>query len=1093
VKLSNAKVEKLFSEIEKKSDFVILYKKGIVENKTVSVDSKNESIEDIFNRILPPLNLSYHINGKQIVVVENKTIRDVKEIEQAPTITASGTIIDTKGEPLPGVSVVEKGKATNGTMTDIDGRFSLKVSPGATLEVSYVGFVKQEVKAGAALSIVLKEQDTTLDDVVVVGYGTQKKVNVTGAIATVNAKNLAERANTNILTTVQGQVPGVTIISRPGSTPSINFRGRGSTGGSSNPLYVIDGIISDATFFGRLDPNAIESISFLKDAASSAIYGSRAAYGVVLVTTKSGTKGKLQVDYSGYVGVKHATHRPKMLSADWYVALMAEGSYNDAIRGGSTTAVKPDLTAIRNDYLEKVQTNPNLYGNTNWYNLVLDNDVMTTQHSLSFRGGDDKTRYNSTVGYTLDNSFVPGENTNRYNLATNITSDVTKWMTLRANVKYILNKYKRKGSVSYMDLMVVPATFVAKHTDGTYGTKNNGRNPNSNDYWRNPLRILEQGGWSKTDNGRTNISAGIDLKPFKGLTLTGDMSYYNSDSKEKTFKNAWPELIDYTTKLSIAGTDRFAEMNYDWNETTRAIYNGLASYSAQVAEKHNIGALLGTSFEHTKYQQLKAWRKGFPNNDLTDIEAGSTAEGFHSNNGESYEDKLLSYFGRLTYNFNEKYMFEFNMRADASSRFNEDHRWSYFPSLSAGWRISQEEFMQEVTWLHNLKLRGSWGKLGNIYNVGNYDYFSLYKSGDDYNYNFEDKLASGVASSVPANPSLGWETVTITDIGFDFDILNGKVGMVFDYYNKITDDILIKYYGANEIGVSKQLSGNLGAVRNRGFELAMRYGDKIGNFTFNISGNISKNWNKILDMGPNNNSISDPWISSEGYPIGSFYMYKTDGLYTQEDIDNGNYLRFGRNPIAGDIKYVDVSGPNGVPDGIIDGNDRIVTKCDVPDLTYGIGLNIGYKEFDLAIFSQGVGGVYTYFQNEMVHPFFNYSSPREYHLSRWTEENPDPKSSYPRLYYQSSNQSYNRYQSDFWLFDASYFRIKNISLGYNVPKSLVNKYSLSAVKLYVAVENPFTIIRGDKRMKDFDPETGSGRAQNSRGMQTYTLGVNISF
>jgi hypothetical protein len=261
---------------------------------------------------------------------------------------------------------------------------------------------------------------------------------------------------------------------------------------------------------------------------------------------------------------------------------------------------------------------------------------MITQHSLNFRVGDEKTRYNAAVGYTLDDSFVPGANTNRYNLATNITSDITKWLTLRADVKYILNKDKRKGSVSYMDLMVVPATFVAKHTDGTYGTKNNGGNPNSDDYWRNPLRVLEQDGWSRTDNGRTNVTAGIDLKPVKGLTLTGDISYYNSDTKVKTFRNAWPRLIDFETKLPIAGSDRqHAEMNYDWNELTRAIYNGLASYSVRVAEKHNIGALLGSSFERSKYQQLRAWRRGFPNNNLTDIEAGSTAEGFHSNNGNS--------------------------------------------------------------------------------------------------------------------------------------------------------------------------------------------------------------------------------------------------------------------------------------------------------------------------------------------------------------------------------------------------------------------------------------------------------------------------
>lgn len=1084
LKLSNAKVETLFSEIEKKSDYVFFYKAGILGNKTVSVDSKNETVKEILDKVLPQLNLAYHVNGNQVVVVENYGT-EVAEVEQDPTIIASGIVTDSSGEPLIGVSVVEKNKPTNGVSTDLDGRFSFNVSPGAILQLSYIGFKPMEITSGENLNVVLQEDSQLLDDVVVIGYGVQKKVNVTGSIGSIDTKSITERANTNLLTSAQGQVAGVTIISRPGSTPSINFRGRGSTGGASAPLYVIDGVISDATFFSRLDPNSIESISFLKDAASSAIYGSRAAYGVVLVTTKTGSTGKLQIDYNGFAGVKHATYRPKMLDASWYMALQAEGAYNTQMLNDPSNAIKPDLNTIRQDYNSRFD--PDYYPNTNWYDLVLDNDAFITQHSVSFRGGDAKTRYNTTLGYTREDGFIPGENTNRFNVISNISSDIQKWVTMRAGFKYIQNKYKRKGSVSYMDLMIMPSNMVAKHSNGEYGTIANGTDATARDMNRNPLRTLEQGGWQNNNNQRLNITAGIDLKPIDRLVLTGEISYYNADGKTKTFQNSWDNLIRFGTENEISGTNRLNRLDYDWSESERTLYNALANYSITVADKHNFAALLGASYEVSKYQQLKAWRRNFSSNDQSDISGGSTADGDHGNEGQSYADKMTSYFGRLTYNFNERYLFEFNLRADASSLFDKDYRWGYFPSFSLGWRINEEDFMKDISWIYNLKLRGSWGKLGNTNNVERYAYFSTYRTSN--NYNFENGLVPGAAQSAPANPKLTWEKVRITDIGLDFDVLGGKLGMVFDYYDKKTTDVLMKYSLPNEIGVDGEVSGNIGAVRNRGFELALRYQDNIGNFSYGITGNISKNWNKILDMGPNNNSISENrYIYSEGHPIGSYIMYKTDGLLTQEDIDSGNYVSNGTTPQAGDIKYVDVH-----KDGVLDEKDRIITKTDVPDITYGLGITLGYKDFDLSIFGQGVSGVHTYFDGEMAHPFFNYSSPREYHLNRWTVDNPNPNAAYPRIYTSGGgNSTYNQLQSDFWLFNGDYFRVKNITLGYTVPRNFISKYSLSALKLYVSIENPFT-IRGDKRMKDFDPESSSGRAQNTIGTQMYTFGINLSF
>lgn len=1084
LRLSNAKVETLFSEIEKSSDYVILYKKGIVENKIVSVDTRNESVETVLNRVLPPLNLSYHINGKQIIIVENKTIPVVEEVEQDPTIVASGVITDSAGEPLPGVSVVEKGKPTNGIMTDVDGNFSFRVNPGATLEISYIGFEKQEVKAAANLKIIMVESEKMLEDVVVVGYGVQKKVNLTGSVVSVNAKDLQDRPATNLLASIQGVVPGVTIITRPGSTPTINFRGRGNLT-TSSPLYVIDGAIADATFFGNLDPNSIESISFLKDAASSAIYGSRAAYGVVLVKTKGATPGEFKINYNGFVGLKKATYTPKVLSSEWYARLSNEGALNDN-PNAKLPYSEEEIQMFRDG------SNPDMYPNTNWYDLILDDEVFTTRHSVSFSGGD-KVKFFGSLGYMNDEGFEPEANDTRYNMSTNISADLKKWLTFRTEIKYIQNKRKRtgaEGSTSYLRFMTTPSTYVARHSNGEYGTYAAGLPAAKVDMERNPLRMAEQGGWSRRTEQNTLINLALDVKPIKDLVVTGEMMYKIYDYKDKAYKASLPALKDFKTGAEVNGSNiAESKMTYDWRESTRLLYNGLANYSLNLNEVHSLQFLAGISYEHYRNETQKSSRKNFPTNTMTGMNGGSNAPGDMSAEGTLNENKMFSYFGRVNYIFDNRYLFEANLRADASSRFHKDHRWGYYPSFSAGWRLSEEEFMKDVTWLDNLKIRGSWGKLGNINNIGDYDYQDSYITGG--NYNFEDGAVPGIIEAKPANPTLGWEKIRIAGVGLDIDLFNNKLNIVADYYDKETRGILLKYNVPYEAGIHEDYwpSQNLGKVRNRGIEISMSHNNRIGDFSYTIGGNISRNWNKVLDMGESGSLYSDPaFVNRVGYPVGSFYLYRTDGLLTQEDIDNGNYITDGLTPNAGDIKYVDVH-----KDGKLTGEDREVVNCDVPNLTYGINLNLAYKGWELDAVGSGVGGTSVYFTMEQSWAFADFASPREFHLKRWTKENPNPNAEYPRIYGRTSSHStYNQKASDFWLFNANYFRLKSLSFGYSFPKTMIKSIGLDALKLYVSAENLFT-LRGDKRMKDFDPESASGRSGNTRGTQTFLFGVNVSF
>lgn len=1014
----------------------------------------------------------------------------LQNTQQQKKQTVKGIVKDEAGEPIIGASVVEKGAASNGTITNVDGEFTLTVS-GNELQVTYIGYIPQTVMLKPGMSscnVTMKEDSKTLDEVVVVGYGTQKKVNLTGAVTAIGTETLETRVNTNILQSVQGQVPGVTIISRPDGSNSINVRGRGNLG-TSSPLYVIDGAIADATFFSSLDPNTIESISFLKDAASSAIYGSRAAYGVVLVKTKGGKEGDMKVSYDGYVAIKKATYTPKILGSEWYARLSNEAALND-----NPNAKLPysdeEIELFRNG------SNPDMYPNTNWYDLVMDDASVMTKHSVSFSGGN-KVKYYTSLGYVYDDKFTPGAKSDRYNLLTNISSDIKSWLTMRTNINYIQNENNNeKGGIQYLRLLTTPSTMVARQSNGEWGSYSGGKAASLVDIQRNPLRNLEDGGWSNSTVKNTLIDLALDLKPMKGLVLTGEMSYKAWDSKSKTYVAAFSKVKDFKTGKEIANSNgnqdatMESKMTYDWQESSRLAYNGLANYN-WTNTVHTIGVLAGVSYEHYQFQKQKSYRKNFPTNGLTDLNGGSSAPSDMSTEGGTNEDKMMSYFGRINYSFKDRYLFEANIRTDASSHFAPENRWGVFPSFSAGWRVSEEEFMKEISWVNNLKVRASWGQLGNVNNVGYYDYFSSYIQAD--NYNFEDNVVGGIIEAKPSNKTLGWETVTITDIGLDFDLFNGLISFSGDYYNKATKNILMTYSVPLESGIKDKYwpSQNIGRVSNKGIELNLTHNKRIGDFSYTVGVNFTKNWNKVTDMGNSDNKIETNWIKKVGYAIGTFYGYKTDGLLTQEDIDNKHYVTDSKGfvPSAGDVKYVKADGSYGV----LNDDDRVTLGCDVPDITYGINMNLQYKGFELSMFGQGVSGTKVNFNMEQAWAFSDFASPREYHLKRWTTENPNPNAAYPRLYTRTSkHSSFNQKFSDYWLFDADYFRIKNITFGYTFQKPVVNKIGLDGLKLYVSAENPFT-IRADHRMEDFDPESATGRGQNTRGTASVAFGVNVTF
>ena len=671
---SNVSMHTIMQEVEGQSDYTFFYNDNQIKlDKKVSVKAQNATIEQVLAQMFKNSGYTYKIVNNQIIVSKANAVAAVEKQQQQQAKKVTGCVKDALGEPIIGASVVEKGAPTNGTITDFDGNFTLTVS-GNELQISYIGYLPQVVKVQSGVTsynVTLKEDTKTLDEVVVIGYGTQKKVNLTGAVASVSTDDIKDRVQTNVLSAVQGTVPGVTIISRPGSTPSINFRGRGNLG-TSAPLYVIDGAIADATVFSNLDPNTIESISFLKDAASSAIYGSRAAYGVVLVTTKGGKAEKMNVAYSGYVGVKTPTYLPDVLDSWDYATLLNEAKYNANPSGGKNQAYTNEEIGWFRD-----GSNPDYYPNTNWADLVLDKHVLTTQHSLNFSGGSEKVRFFSSVGYVFNDNFMPGVTDDRYNLNLNLQSDVTKWLTLKTGVKYIRNSSDTKNGTPWIaNFVLVPSIMVAQQSNGEWGSIAGGKDATQTFMNSNPLRTLSFDNWSKSTTENTMYDLGFDLKPIENLVISGQLDYKRYEYKSKSYSAEYPEVVHFETGKEIPGTGNSSpnSMSMYWISNSNMMTTLTAKYDLKLGQ-HAVNFLVGTSYEHYKSERLYSKRTDFVSDGLEDIEQGNNISKDLPDGRGIVESKMLSYFGRINYSYKDRYLFEANLRADASSRFHKDNRF----------------------------------------------------------------------------------------------------------------------------------------------------------------------------------------------------------------------------------------------------------------------------------------------------------------------------------------------------------------------------------------------------------------------------------
>jgi len=984
----------------------------------------------------------------------------------AQTVKLNGQVTDAGGEGLPGVSVSLKGTGT-GTITDLDGNYNLDVptTNRSVLVFSYIGYTSQEVALNSnqrRYNVVLQEATEFLDEVVVVGYGVQKKANLTGAVSSLRVDDIKDIPVSNTASLLQGRMSGVTVSSfsaQPGKDGDVEIRIRGiGTFGNSNPLVLIDGVEGSLS---NVSPNDIENISVLKDAASAAIYGVRAANGVILVTTKRGNETN-KLSYNGSYGVQQATVLPKFIDSWQWATLFNEE--NNALGGD---APNRNYTA---DMITKMKngTDRENFANTNWMKEIF-RTAPIQNHYLSMTGGGQNSNYLASLGYMKQDGIMKGTDTERVNFRLNADTKYLNMITLGLNTA---GSYQRVteplgGTWNIFNQAVDHArpTIPVKYNNGHWGQYDG--NPQFPMYQSNPLEMTTFP--SKENIYKFDGKVFLDIEPIKNLHFKTSFAYQYNEANASAFTPTYNHYKADGTYITsgIQALDENRILQRQW------INENLITYNFDLAEAHSFNFLVGQSsqFNGNKYSEAKG--EGFLSNGVHSMDAAQTTSSY----GREERATLRSFFGRINYSYKSRYLFEANLRRDESSRIPKKNRVGYFPSVSAGWNIAEEAFMQSQNVIDALKLRASWGKLGNQ-DIGFYPYAQTYTLGKN-NYIWGDAKVLGAALSAAANPDIKWETTTTTNIGLDLVFLK-KFNVTLDYFNKVSSDILLKLPISGIIGVDDAPYVNAAEVKNRGWDLGLGYNDRWNDFTFGATVNFSQVKNEITSVNGREDWIDGWTINLAGNPIGAYYGYVADGLYTsQADIDN-TPVAFGT-PRIGDIRYKDISGPEGKPDGEITDHDRTVIGNPFPKISYSLNLNAGYKQFDFSAFFQGIGNVD---RIVMDYPSIGGGATKE----MWNRyhETENPWGAYPAL----GNQSYNALPSSFWVKNASYLRLKNIEFGYSFDPAMLSKIKIQRLRIFVSAQNLFTITD----IKNYDPEKYSTDSRNWTypNAKTYSVGLNIN-
>lgn len=1016
--------------------------------------------------------------------------QDAVTIMQQQNLKVSGVVTDEAGEPLIGVSVLVKG-ITLGNITDLNGRFSLDVPEGSILEISYIGYKTQSIKAQREpMNIVLKEDAQKLDEVVVVGFGTQKKVNLTGSVSAVTGDDISKRPVANAAILLQGQIPGLRVnqgLGQPGGEgTSFRIRGQGTfSSAGSDPLILINGVPGSMT---NLDPSVIESVSVLKDAASAAIYGARAANGVILVTTKQGAVGdKVHISYHGNVGLHTPTKLYDRVTNSVEYMELANLAWKNSGTGKQYT--QDQINLYRNNVGDPQ------YPNFDWQDYMFRTAVVQT-HNLSMAGSTEKTTYNVALNFVDQPGTMRGFKYRKYNATIDLTARITNFIKVGtyANLMYGETEQPRQGqndaflstlsqAPTYMPWLPDDGTGIRRWTSSAYSFESHNKNMPA---------IIGDNAMKRDNNFDINAQLWLEINLAKGLTWYTKGAARLQSNKSKDWRGSTTYTYDYHTGERSSELDK-GGLGLSVGDGRR-FYTNLYSYLkydlSLVDNAHNFSLMVGYNQESEKYETLNAYRKDFAF-DLPVLNAGGTAD--WSNSGGEEEWAIQSLFGRFNYDFKERYLFEANMRYDGTSRISDENRWGVFPSFSVAWRATEEEFIKNLNlnWLNNFKLRGSWGQLGNQ-NIGLYPYQAMISGVDDYPFTkTSDGVIIGYQQTAYANRNIKWETTTITDIGFDLQVFDG-LSVTFDWYKKTTDDILRSSQVSSLLGLSAPTVNN-GSVENKGIEVALNYanmvkGGTFRGFRYNAGVYFDRSRNKLTEFGAE--EIGSYSIKREGLPYDEYYMLECIGVFADQAEINASPKQFNDNTQPGDLKYKDISGPDGKPDGVIDNYDRRTFSGRFPGFEYGINASATWKGFDLSLIGQGVADKKYYTTDWGVQPFMQGSSPnKDYIKHMWTEENPYG-AKHPKLYWQDMGGGKNTRPNSYYLKDASFFRLKNLTLGYTLPRVWTEKANISKVRIYFSGDNLLTLTP----YKGLDPErNGDGRDAIYPQNRIYSFGLNVEF
>lgn len=1069
----NSSIIEILREIEKSSEFTFFFNDNRVNvNRTVSVNVENASLEEVLDQVLKNTGYRYQIIDRQVLIKASEDSSSSGTQQNKKTIT--GVVKDETGVPIIGANVVEKG-TTNGTITDTEGRFSLTVASNATLLISYIGYTQSEVsvKNQTSVSVTMKEDTEILDEVVVIGYGTARKGDLTGPISSVDGASLTKRSTEQLSTALQGQISGVQVTrdnGGPGSSATVRVRGV-TTLSNNDPLVIIDGVPGSLNDVVATD---VETMSVLKDAASASIYGSRAAAGVILITTKRAKENRFNLDYNYEYSIDRPTEKPTNGNVIDWMNVQNEIKWND----GAADPYSQYSQETIDSWLANHATDPYHYPNTDWVGLLLKNTTSHQKHSLSVSGGTDKLQSKFSFNYQTADGYYKNKSYERYAGRVNNDYKINSWIHANIDIDFSTSESVSPATVNpiYWAYLATPY-YNPFWEDGSYADVKSGANA---------LAMLNEGGTKNTNYYKFGGKAQLDLTPIKGLTLTAVFSPRYTFTQGKNFTKAVNLYYEDGSSV-LAQSNKSTSLSESRNNTQSRTYQFFANYQNKWND-HSLNLMAGYEGYKYKWENLGASRNNYELDTYPYLNIGP--EDYQYNSGSAGHNAYQSVFGRAMYSYKNRYMLQANIRADASSRFASDSRWGVFPSVSAGWVASGESWFPKSSKIDYLKVRASIGSLGNERIGSEFPYQAAISFGNSYMYDKGSQSVTAVQNAAQvyyAFRNITWETTTTYDVGIDMNLLDNRLSFTGDYYYKKTSDMLLTLGFPSYAGFSAP-SQNAGDMYTRGWEIELGWRDQIGDISYGVSFNLSDYRSKMGYLGDKRTIDGNKIYEKDSYYY-EWYMYKTDGLFITDadlyDTDGNKYPTLTANDKAGNIKYVDVDD-----NGVINADDKVRLGNSLPEYQYGGNLYLGWKDIDFSLSFQGVGHQNVLFNSAWIQPLKEQwgAVPSLLLGNYWSQHNTEEqnrRAKYPRLTYTNTTNTYTG--SEYWLFNGAYFRIKNITLGYTLPSKLMNKLSVRGLRVYASVSDLPAI---SKYPKGWDPEVGSSSDFISMSI---TFGASIKF